>query len=85
MTSTEQFVALHPDAQERLLRIADLGSGMTPEERASASQIFATITRTYALLGADIDIPAAQMLGELIDLLLIASREERRATEREAV
>lgn len=85
MTHPEEFAALPADAQQRLTNIAALAADMSIEERHAASQVFATVTSAYALNGADIDIPGAQMLGDLIDLLLIANREERRTHEREAV
>jgi hypothetical protein len=78
MTNLED---LPPDTREHLVKIADLARDMTPEDRYTAASMFHGVMGSCAAFGSDETIPAALILMELNQLLLLAAKAERRETE----
>lgn len=70
----------NPDVSERLAKIGQIARDMTTEDRLAATNVFREVMATLALFGADEGLPAALMLGHLVDLMLLTARDERRST-----
>lgn len=74
-----EFAGLPADAQQSLLRLYTFLELMLPEERASCAFTYLTLARLQALSPSPLT-PSVAI--EVIDLLVMADREESQATER---
>lgn len=83
---TERFGRLPTDVRERVFRIVNLTLGMDEPEKSTACQLINDMALYLAKFGADADVPAAELLSALRQLVLSANREAHpRTTTQEAV
>ncbi|WP_137292015.1 hypothetical protein [Nocardioides dongxiaopingii] len=83
MNGPQTLPAAHPDADQLLAEIGVLITAATAEDRVLMGEVLLGVLQSIALFGSDDGILTARILRRVLDVALIATREDNRTTAKE--